>query len=618
MNSGIGRITVMNKNIIKIVWPIIALILLSGILLLERGGLPQNEQESEVAQNYEEVDELSYSAPVSQDVQNLIIYQSQNATDQVYYEGIKEVLSEMKVSYDIWDLSQSDQTVDLSKYQDIVLVTTDIAAFGDNFDTLVSWVEEGGSLLNIHTYTLNDQFRQYMDKMGVTVCENDYVAVEGMHINDEFMIGGGRDFTYEDTMDGSLNVVLDKTCNVGITATNSGIPLLWSHDYGKGRFVVMNQSAYGKEFRGVYATACSLMENIYAYPVINASAFYIDDFPSPVPSGNSDYIRRDYNISVSDFYTNSWWPTLLSWEKEFGIRHTGMVIEDYSDQVEEPFSRQGSTSRFTFFGNMLINKGGELGWHGYNHMPLCLSGFDYEGLYDSYKLFESQEAIKASLQELQAFTEEIFPNQQFSVYVPPSNILSEEGRKVIAENFSNIKAIASTYLPGQCGYAQEFGIGEDGIVNTPRIVAGEDVDEYSQMVAFSELNFHFVQSHFLHPDDALDPDRGAALGWKELAKRFHAYLKYIYTSAPTIRNVTGSEMASAVAQYSNLTMKREVNGNQYTIKMGGFSGEAYLCVRLNTTQIASVSGGEYEHLTGNLYLIHATQDTVVINGEEAF
>lgn len=77
-------------------------------------------------------------------------------------------------------------------------------------------------------------------------------------------------------------------------------------------------------------------------------------------------------------------------------------------------------------------------------------------------------------------------------------------------------------------------------------------------------------------------------------------------------------MASAVAQYSNLTMKREVNGNQYTIKMGGFSGEAYLCVRLNTTQIASVSGGEYEHLTGNLYLIHATQDTVVINGEEAF
>ena len=42
-----------------------------------------------------------------------------------------------------------------------------------------------------------------------------------------------------------------------------------------------------------------------------AVLFYLDDFPSPVPSGASEYIQRDYGISVKDFYTNVGWPDLL-------------------------------------------------------------------------------------------------------------------------------------------------------------------------------------------------------------------------------------------------------------------------------------------------------------------
>jgi hypothetical protein len=45
-----------------------------------------------------------------------------------------------------------------------------------------------------------------------------------------------------------------------------------------------------------------------------------------------------------------------------------------------------------------------------------------------------------------------------------------------------------------------------------------------EIALISELNFHFVNNHFTHPDDALDAERGAELGWAELKNRFKAFL----------------------------------------------------------------------------------------------
>ena len=169
--------------------------------------------------------------------------------------------------------------------------------------------------------------------------------------------------------------------------------------------------------------------------MINASTFYIDDFPSPVPGGNSTYIQEDYGMSIEEFYTQVWWNQIYELAEKYNIRYTGLVIENYSDQVEGPFPRNRDTQRFQYFGNMLLRQGGEIGYHGYNHMPLCLVGFDYQGDYDSYNLWESYEDMAEAMRELHAFCTELFPEESFRVYVPPSNILSEEGRKMLAENF---------------------------------------------------------------------------------------------------------------------------------------------------------------------------------------
>lgn len=53
----------------------------------------------------------------------------------------------------------------------------------------------------------------------------------------------------------------------------------------------------------------------------------------------------------------------------------------------------------------------------------------------------------------------VLPAATASVYVPPSNILSKEGRQTPDETCPEIRTIASTYLPSdsKLPYVQEFG-----------------------------------------------------------------------------------------------------------------------------------------------------------------
>ena len=87
---------------------------------------------------------------------------------------------------------------------------------------------------------------------------------------------------------------------------------------------------------------------------------------------------------------------------------------------------------------------------------------------------------------------------------------------MLAEDFPQIQAVASVYLQGDLAFEQEFEVAEDGIIDTPRVISGYVLDDYMRLAAMAELNFHFVNSHFQHPDDVLDVDRGADLGWEEL------------------------------------------------------------------------------------------------------
>ncbi len=545
---------------------------------------------------------------------NLLVIDSSQEGVSDAESMLDRVLLDMKVPTVTVDLAQGDEIPTLKQYQTMVIAMPNLDPLGEHVLQIMQWVKKGGGVM----FAMTPEKTGYLDvigpQIGIESSAYKYVVTEGITPSKDFMLGGGQTYMFSDPFKSSLSVALNDRAQVEAVSSNGRTPLVWRNSVESGTAVMCNIGIYVKMVRGFYASAFSLLSSAMAYPVINSAAFYLDDFPSPVPSGNGKYIKRDYNMSISEFYSQVWWPDLVRLAERYGIRFTGVMIENYGDDTKNDPVRQTDNTQFEYYGGLLLRQNGEIGYHGYNHQPLVLPNTDYGNEY-TYVQWPNRKAIVDSLNELIAFQKTVLPAATSSVYVPPSNILSSEGRQIIGEDVPQIRAIASMAFPPDSSleYVQEFGVAADGVVEAPRIVSGSMVNNsYMRLAAVSELNMHYVSTHFMHPDDLLDEDRGAKEGWETYRKGLEDYLDWLEQSAPSIRMQTGTECAAAVQRFSGLTVSMATSDDSWDLHLGNLIDQGWLMFRANNGTPGRVRGGSLAKLTGNLYLLKATSATVHI------
>lgn len=586
-------------------------LMMAVILFAERAGIHYQEKKRQIS--YIDRDRIVTEKEVVSSLKKscLVLMDSSQEESIQAWTQFRQIFMDMRVGTEVVDL-QKQTLPELEAYETVTVLLKSLEPLKENVLDICSWVKEGGSVLFALTLQKETYVSMIEQKLGIISSGYQNAEVSSIYFEKDFLIGGGRSYMITDPFDSAWEVQLDETARVyARIGDENGMPLIWERNYGKGKFVIDNFGLTEKAVRGFYAASYSLLTDAGVYPVINGSVFYLDDFPSPVPGGDGTYVRRDYNTSIAEFYSNVWWPDMMTIAAKHGVKYTGVIIENYEDDTDGEITEQTDVQRFQYFGNMILHQGGELGYHGYNHQPLSLSNVDY-GTVLPYKTWTSLDAMEKAVDELIRFGKKMFPATELSVYVPPSNVLSEEGRKLLEEKFPEIRSIASNYFSGEFAYVQEFETAEDGIVEQPRIISGAVIDDYMQMAALSELNMHFVNSHFMHPDDLLDEDRGAALGWEKLKKRLDEYMTWLNESAEELRNLTGSELAGAVQRYGALTVDKEITEKEIRLHLGHLYDEAYLMVRINEGKPGDVTGGELVNITGNLYLLRAEESEVVI------
>lgn len=598
------------KNFKSLIYPILVLGFVCLVLLTERMGI-----------QYKAVTFVDHAVPHNMienkadfskaDKECLLLTDHSYTYADAYLQQLEFIMASLWVGYDKLDVA-SQQLPDLSKYKTVVVAFCNLNHLGNDIMTLCDWVKDGGRVMFAASLQPTTTLSVITQKLGIEEGGSQYSDFTGINVVTDFMIGA-KDFKYnwEKTLPlSAVNVRLSSNATVHIKS-NDNNPLLWEVPYGKGRFVVNNCDMIVKTTRGYLTAAYSLLQDVFAYPVINSSVFFIDDFPAPVPSGNAEYITRDFNCSVDSFYTNIWWKDMVSLAKKYHLRYTGMAIETYQDNVRAPFDRYMDMNRFSYFGKMLLSFGGEIGYHGYNHQPLCYENFDFKGIIDYKKWYSKDDSILA-FQELIDFCNQVYPDNSISTYVPPSNILSPEGRTLIASNFPEIKTLAGVYTKVDYEYEQEFGISDDGIVELPRITYGAYINEAMKWTVINELNFHFINTHFWHPDDTLDVDRGAANGWKDMLMNFEKYVSWLHKDVPSLDECTASEAAMAVERYDVLGISRTYENDMLTIEITNFYDVAYFVVRIHDGRPLSINGGSFETIGGGLYLVKATSGIVEI------
>ena len=549
----------------------------------------------------------------------LYLWDSENENSQLLHRQMPQILKDMKAAVREVDVSR-EELPSLDQIDKIILGYSGYEKTRQEILTLSDWVSDGGQML-IAVVPEGDVVAEWMlGKAGVKSFGAIYYETSGLRLKDDLLLGGkGTEYQISNPFESSLPVVLDEECQVSVTTSDENeVPLIWQREYQNGKFVVVNIGIYEKGYRGLYAAAYSMLGEVCTWPVINGSAYYIDDFPSPVPDGENAYIMEDYGMNTEDFYTQVWWRDLSSMAEKYGIRFSGMVIESYSEQVEGPFESAPDSQTFSYFGNSILDQGGEIGLHGYNHLPLKLRNFHAEeesGSDNSYA-WPGTEQMKDSLLELTDFCKTLFGKEEFQVYAPPANILSEEGRSLISEEFPQIRAIASVYQGDDTMYQQEYEVAEDGMIETPRILSGYFLDESTELYAMSELNMHYVCSHFQHPYDLLEAETGGELGWEQAYQQLCQYAEWEKSAAPGLRDLTASGMAAAVQRFYYLGLDQEITEEGITLSLSDFQDEAWLLLRFNEWEPdiseGAVAGGTIEYLQGNLYLVKAEEPQVII------
>ena len=443
-----------------VVWAVF--IAMAAVLLVERAGVQYSAGQHRLGMLAANDAVPASSAIFGQKPTCLVITDSDQAGVEDVKDQFDQILLDMKIAHRDVDIATdgADAIPSLTSFDRVIVLMPSLDGLGPHLTDLMSWVSAGGSLMLGMTPDNSNCLQAIASKLGIESAGYDYAKAESIVPSEDFMLGGGERYEFSDPFDSSLSVSLRDTAHVWAKTGDTGTPLIWSNDCGSGHTVVCNIGIYDKVMRGFYASAVSLLGDATAYPVINSAVFYLDDFPSPVPSGDGTYIKRDYGLSIADFYTKVWWPDLQKLAQKYGIRYTGVMIENYEDAVNqtEP-ARQPDTTQFRYFGGMLLQMGGELGFHGYNHQPLALWDTDYGTLY-VYKTWKNKETLVASLNELIAFQDEVLPNAHGSVYVPPSNILSARARQLIGTDVPRIKTIASTYFEDgtDLPYVQELSL----------------------------------------------------------------------------------------------------------------------------------------------------------------
>lgn len=503
----------------------------------------------------EEADNESLQVTDATNPRALVLYSPQRQDSVDYEENIRIALEHLRIETTSLELVRA-QSVSYADYDMVILASayweeelTDSAA------RLMNYVESGGKLLLATVpESIGMQFDTSYRRMGI-VDFGDYLTYDTLTFTEDLLPGlAGRTFTGETFTDVALSVTLENSARVYAWAQDAQdrrTPLIWSYDCGQGRVAVFNStSGRGDFWRGIVAGCINTLSDTVMYPVINALCIFLDDFPSPQYESESDIVRQEYNRSAREFYRDIWWPDMLQIANAYGDVYTGLFVATYNAETDPDKLTYSESASELYFGNSLLKNGYEMGAHGYNHQPLTLAGGTPDEL--QYTPWASARDMTTSLQTLGSITAQLFPAVTLCSYVPPSNYLSEEGRQAVVQALPNLEVISGIYTNEEEEgdvYVQDFTVAEDGVAEFPRVTSGMAPDDYEQMSAFSAVGLYGAFSHFIHPDDIFDAERGGSKSWEELYRSYCTWIGDIHKTYPWLRSLSATEAGNALRIY---------------------------------------------------------------------
>lgn len=549
----------------------------------------------------------------------LIIYDPENVPSMYARHNMEKILTEKRKAFESVPLMASF-VIDPSA-RGVILATGRLGAV-KMLPAVLDYGRAGGSILLLQKIEQEEDFPISADVLRTFGVEQLGATTDvlGIHLLTNFLVGG-KDFSFGE---GSVYTTHANELSLAPTVTShiqslDGTPLLWEQLIGAGRIYAYNGvERDDKTNVGILTAMIAHCGEDTIYPVVGVKIFFIDDFPAPIPEGYFYKIHDELGVDTETFYRKIWWPFMQRLAKDEDIRYTGVIIETYGDQVKGPFRPLGGRAardRLIIYGRELLNMGGELGLHGYNHQSLAPDGYGQGEL--DYVPWESQADMEESLRELRSYIKSVYPNYVFRSYVPPSDILSPEGKQAVENVFPEVKVFASLFdgPADKKAYYQEFQRRPNGVYEIPRISSGHAASGLMYWQEIGVLNYNGTFAHFVHPDEIFYEESKDS-SWREMEIGLKNFMHDVNRRFPWLTTTTISESLPYYSDYFDMDYRVRRTDEGMELYTWNCRGELRFLLR-TAREIARTEDCTAEIVDDGVYLIRMSAPEARIYWKEA-
>lgn len=571
--------------------------------------------------NYEKIVYNSSENIPEGEIKSLILISHINSEAQKnLYDSLEEVFGYAKINYDTKYLKNLDKR-HIRRYESIIIATGNYKYLKkESYEEIKNYVEDGGNLIIL----MNSYFNPFNEVSGIEKIEK-FAVEDGFKLKksifpglDDIQIIGETAGSITNSL---LDVKLKKDVEI-IAETSKGSPLIFERKVGEGRIIYSNSTFFGDQaVNGILIQVISYGNDIFFQNIVNTKIMDLDDFPAPLPRGKNKLIYPKYGVDSRTFFREIWWQDMKKIAREQNLIYTGYSIGDYNDITESKYFNEFDKNDIQdkiYFGRELLALNGEIGIHGYNHQPLGLVGdFVNRRGYNSWK---SKEDMSASIIAIRENLKKMYGGLEVKTYVPPSNMLSATGKKVLKQNLPSLEVLSGLYssTPEKGVLITKIGwdLDEPDLYDFPRFSSGVIYSDDVMFDIYKGIALYGIFHHFIHPDDILDKERGQGKSWEELKSEVSLYFKNVNEKFGFLRAQTAYDGFMETVKLDKLKVHFFSKRNKIDVYFENFPGKTYHYLRVRGKKIEKIIGGKADIITYNnentLYLIEANKNRISI------
>lgn len=551
--------------------------------------------------------------------QYLILYTDEKNGQDDIKKGIEELFKFSRVLYKEQSIAD-ENLLDFQKYDVIIIIGENFKGLRKNlYMQIKERIEKGGKL-----FITCRAYKSPFNTISGIIKVKEFIETKSFKFTREIFPGFNKiKINHVIAQSSGLDVELSNDVDI-LATTEEGKPLMWKKRYGNGTIFYNNSTLFqGKIFRGVMKQMLSYIDNVSFYPVLNTKVMHIDDFPSPIPVLKNKVIEEEYGMDTFKFFNVIWWKDIQGVSNRQKLKLTGFMIAEYNDATEK--SKMTNLNKkeledLSKRGRELISEGGEIGLHGYNHYSLGLKNeinykhYGYTPWTNIEDMMQGIDIVKKSIKKV------LGKNIRIYSYVAPSNLLSKSGKEALIKALPYVNSFCGIFYgenePGLL--LQEVGRDLDfpKIFTFPRFSSGFFCTETIMWQIFNGIAAYGYVSHFVHPDDMIDKERGRGKTWDYLLKSFENIFYKINSSYSVLKMATQSEMTYEFMKIEKLKIFYEMKNNIVYVNIENFRGNFDSHFRVNGKKIERIKGGKYIFIEKtkeySLYIITAEKPKLEI------